>query len=100
VRILHVVTLVSPDSAYGGPVRVAENQCTELLSRGHDVHIAAGVRGYESVPDTVPPGRRFPGWGSQDYAPPVSCNGYVITPTISTSRMFIWRVTSSRCLQL
>lgn len=53
MRILHVVTLVSPDSAYGGPVRVAENQCTELLSRGHDVHIAAGVRGYESVPEAV-----------------------------------------------
>jgi glycosyltransferase involved in cell wall biosynthesis len=53
MRILHVVTLVSPDSAYGGPVRVAENQCTALLSRGHDVQIAAGVRGYDSVPDTV-----------------------------------------------
>jgi glycosyltransferase involved in cell wall biosynthesis len=62
VRILHVVTLVSPDSAYGGPVRVAENQCTELLSRGHDVQIAAGVRGYESVPDTVGavPAQLFP----------------------------------------
>ena len=53
MRILQVVTLVSPDSAYGGPVRVAENQCTALLSRGHDVHLAAGVRGYDSVPDMV-----------------------------------------------
>ena len=40
MRILHVVTLVRPDSAYGGPVRVAENQCTALLSRGHDVRFA------------------------------------------------------------
>jgi glycosyltransferase involved in cell wall biosynthesis len=62
MRILQVVTLVSPDSAYGGPVRVAENQCTELLRRGHDVRIAAGVRGYDSVPDTVGavPAQLFP----------------------------------------
>ena len=62
MRILHVVTLVSPDSAYGGPVRVAENQCTALLSRGHDVQLAAGVRGYDSVPDAVGavPAQLFP----------------------------------------
>ncbi len=62
MRILHVVTLVSPDSAYGGPVRVAENQCTALLRRGHDVQLVAGVRGYDSVPDSVGlvPARLFP----------------------------------------
>ena len=107
MRILHVVTLVSPDSAYGGPVRVAENQCTELLSRGHDVHIAAGVRGYESVPETVgavpahlfPVRTTIPGWGSRDSAPPGLCSGCVITPVSTTSRTCIWHVTSSLCLQ-
>jgi glycosyltransferase involved in cell wall biosynthesis len=46
VRILHVVTLVSPDGAFGGPVRVAENLARELIARGHDVTVAAAARGY------------------------------------------------------
>ncbi len=46
MRILHVVTLVSPDGAFGGPVRVAENLARELISRGHDVTVAAAARGY------------------------------------------------------
>jgi glycosyltransferase involved in cell wall biosynthesis len=46
VRILHVVTLVSPDGAFGGPVRVAENLARELLRRGHEVTVAAAASGY------------------------------------------------------
>jgi glycosyltransferase involved in cell wall biosynthesis len=46
VRILHVVTLVSPDGAFGGPVRVAENLARELVRRGHDVTVAAAASGY------------------------------------------------------
>jgi glycosyltransferase involved in cell wall biosynthesis len=46
VRILHVVTLVSPDGAFGGPVRVAENLARELIARGHHVTVAAAARGY------------------------------------------------------
>jgi glycosyltransferase involved in cell wall biosynthesis len=53
VRILHLVTLVSRDGAYGGPVRVAINQTAELRRRGHDVHIAAGWRGEGPVPRTL-----------------------------------------------
>lgn len=45
MRIIQVVTLVSPDGAYGGPVRVAQNQVTELSKRGHHVQIFAGSRG-------------------------------------------------------
>lgn len=45
LRIVQVVTLVSPDGAYGGPVRVAQNQSTELAKRGHHVQIFAGARG-------------------------------------------------------
>jgi hypothetical protein len=37
-----VVTLASPDDAFGGPLRVALNQAAELSRRGHEVHIAAG----------------------------------------------------------
>ncbi len=57
MRILHVVTLFSPDGAYGGPVRVALNQCSALRAEGHDVRVVAGVRGYEQAPteqDGVP----------------------------------------------
>ena len=57
MRILQVVTLLSPDGAYGGPARVALNQSAELISRGHDVTVAAATRGYRVPPtelDGVP----------------------------------------------
>lgn len=72
MKILGVVTLVSPDGEYGGPLRVAVNQLSELASRGHDVVLAGGCRGYDSGPpveiDGVPtrlfPARTFlPGVG-------------------------------------
>ncbi|TFB77214.1 glycosyltransferase [Cryobacterium flavum] len=47
MRILHVATLVTPDGAYGGPIRVAFNQADGLSMRGHTVTIAAGTRGFE-----------------------------------------------------
>jgi len=63
MRILSVVTLVSPDGAYGGPLRVAVNQASELQSRGHDVTIAAACRGYPEGPPrelSGVPARLFP----------------------------------------
>lgn len=53
MRILQIVSLLSPDGAFGGPARVALNQCVELASRGHDVTLAAGVRGYRDPPGGV-----------------------------------------------
>jgi len=50
MRILQVVTLLSPDGAYGGPARVALNQSAELISRGHDVMVVGAARGYRDVP--------------------------------------------------
>ncbi|MGV8872417.1 MAG: glycosyltransferase [Rhodococcus sp. (in: high G+C Gram-positive bacteria)] len=50
MRILHAVTLFSPDGAYGGPVRVALNQASALSDSGHEVTITAGVRGYDPIP--------------------------------------------------
>ena len=52
MRILHVVTLVTPDGAFGGPVRVAENLAREQRRRGHDVHVVAATSGF--APDDVP----------------------------------------------
>lgn len=57
MKILQVVTLHSPDAAYGGPLRVALNQSKALRDRGHDVELASAHRGYESAPeyeDSVP----------------------------------------------
>lgn len=45
MRILHVVTLVSPDGAFGGPVAVAGHQSAGLRARGHDVRVLAGGPG-------------------------------------------------------
>lgn len=53
MRILHIVTLLSPDSAYGGPVRVALNQCASLNGRGHQTMVAAAARGYPTPPTSL-----------------------------------------------
>jgi glycosyltransferase involved in cell wall biosynthesis len=45
VRVAHVVTLVSVDGAFGGPVSVARTQCQALAELGHDVELFAGWDG-------------------------------------------------------
>ena len=58
MRVLSIVTLVSPNGEYGGPVRVALNQAKALREAGHDVVVAGGARGFgEAAPhefDGVP----------------------------------------------
>lgn len=53
MRIIQVVGLVSPKGEYGGPTRVATEQCAALAARGHDVILAAGTWGFDPVPDEV-----------------------------------------------
>lgn len=78
MRIAHIVTLLSPDGAYGGPVRVAVNQLKALAELGHDVTLFSTYRDYEEAPqaiDGVPvvafpartliPGIGFAGLGSR-----------------------------------
>lgn len=50
MRILQVVTLLSPDGAYGGPARVALNQSAELINRGHEVTVVGASMGYREAP--------------------------------------------------
>lgn len=50
MRVLHIATLFSTDGAYGGPTRVALNQCRALRERGHVVTIAGASAGYEDTP--------------------------------------------------
>lgn len=50
MRILQVVTLLSPDCSFGGPARVALNQSAEFVSRGHEVTIVGATRGYRDMP--------------------------------------------------
>ncbi|WP_128644520.1 glycosyltransferase [Rhodococcus sp. BS-15] len=45
MRILHVVTLISEDGAFGGPTRVALNQAEALADLGHDVTVVAAGSG-------------------------------------------------------
>ncbi|HEV7628079.1 MAG TPA: glycosyltransferase [Streptomyces sp.] len=57
MRIAHVVTLVSDDGAYGGPVSVATAQLGELASRGHETVLLSLWRGRGPAPrhwDAVP----------------------------------------------
>ena len=50
MRVLMVVTLISPLGEYGGPLRVAINQSEALVERGHEVTIAGSYSGYPSAP--------------------------------------------------
>ncbi|MEX5237758.1 glycosyltransferase [Kocuria arenosa] len=72
MKILQIVTYISPDGAYGGPVRVAINQAKALTDLGHEVVLAAtagGFRGplpheFDGFPVTLFPARRLvPGTG-------------------------------------
>ena len=49
MRIAHVVTYISADGAFGGPVAVAMAQAEELARRGHIVELLAGWDGVASV---------------------------------------------------
>lgn len=63
MKIYQVVTLISPEGAYGGPVRVAVNQTRALLERGHDVALVAGAAGFgRKLPESFDgvPVRLFP----------------------------------------
>lgn len=48
MKILQVVTYISPEGAYGGPVRVAINQAKALTEAGHEVVVAAAAGGFEN----------------------------------------------------
>ena len=62
MRILSVVTLISPTGEYGGPVRVALNQARALREAGHHVTVAGATRGFEVPPTEFDgtPVRLFP----------------------------------------
>jgi glycosyltransferase involved in cell wall biosynthesis len=53
MNILQVLTLVTPDGAYGGPARVAFNQASEIRAQGHSVMITGACRGYGTPPDAL-----------------------------------------------
>jgi glycosyltransferase involved in cell wall biosynthesis len=45
MRVAHVLTYVSSDGAYGGPLAVMVAHCRELAARGHHVEVFAGWDG-------------------------------------------------------
>lgn len=52
MKILHVVTLVTPDGSLGGPLRVAVNLMKAQAEAGHQVLLAAGAQGWgKDLPD-------------------------------------------------
>ncbi|MDT5009079.1 MAG: hypothetical protein QOH57_696 [Mycobacterium sp.] len=53
MNVLQVLTLVTPDGAYGGPARVAFNQATEIRAQGHSVTITGACRGYSEPPESL-----------------------------------------------
>lgn len=53
MRLLHVVTLISDDGAFGGPPSVAVAQARELAARGHDVALMSLWRGSDRAPERI-----------------------------------------------
>jgi glycosyltransferase involved in cell wall biosynthesis len=53
MKIAHIVTLVSPDGAFGGPVRVAVNLARAMQDVGHEVVILGAYRDYETPPTEI-----------------------------------------------
>ncbi|MGW5197863.1 glycosyltransferase [Streptomyces spiralis] len=53
MRLLHVVTLVSDDGAYGGPTSVATGQLEECAARGHEVTLVSLWRGRAPAPARI-----------------------------------------------
>lgn len=53
MRVVHVVTLVSDDGAYGGPTSVAAGQLEECAARGHEVTLVSLWRGRSPAPARI-----------------------------------------------
>lgn len=53
MKIIHVVTLVSSDNAFGGPLRVAVNLSRAMIEQGHDVEIVAAYLGDGQEPPST-----------------------------------------------
>ena len=83
MRILHIVTLVSADGAYGGPLTVAMNQGRELRRRGHLVTIAAAWLGSNPPPREV-------GGVSAALFPAVRVMPGVAFATLVSPRLLAW----------
>ncbi|MGK5629102.1 glycosyltransferase [Streptomyces sp. URMC 123] len=50
MKVLHVVTLHTPDNAFGGPTRVALNLCQGLRARGTNAALVALADGFDGPP--------------------------------------------------
>ena len=87
MKALHVVTLHTPDNAFGGPMTVAANLCRELRCRGDEALILTMGHGFEDrqhavqgVPAVVPPAYRL--------APPLGMSGIVSPAALARA----WRL--------
>ncbi|WP_030174507.1 glycosyltransferase [Streptomyces sp. NRRL S-813] len=53
MRLVHVVTLVSDDGAYGGPTSVATGQLEECAARGHEATLVSLWQGRSPAPARI-----------------------------------------------
>ncbi|MFE5819638.1 glycosyltransferase [Streptomyces sp. NPDC056479] len=53
MKLVHVVTLVSEDGAFGGPTSVAAGQLEECATRGHEVTLLSLWRGKSPAPARI-----------------------------------------------
>ncbi|MFC4505349.1 MULTISPECIES: glycosyltransferase [Streptomyces] len=74
MRLVHVVTLVSDDGAFGGPTSVAVAQLQECAARGHDTTLVSLWRGRTGAPERIA-GVRFVSRPARRLVPGRGCLG-------------------------
>ncbi len=83
MRIAHLVTYLSADHAFGGPLSVARAQTQELAQRGHDVELLTGWDGQGALEIPGVTVRRF---RARNILPPAGHSGLVAPGLLSALR--------------
>lgn len=83
MRILQVVNHISPDGAYGGPMRVAINQSKALRDSGHEVTVTATASGFADPMPQQFDGAQVKLFGKWQLAPKAGFSGMVSPQLLS-----------------
>jgi glycosyltransferase involved in cell wall biosynthesis len=75
MKILHVVTLQTPTSSFGGPTQVAVNLAKELIRAGEAVELLALADGYDGTPPSQVDGVPSSLYPARHVAPALEVSG-------------------------
>lgn len=90
MRILHIISYVSPDGAYGGPLRVALNQSKSLSSKGHDVVMVGAAGDFNGPFPSHYAGQRARLYKAYKIVPKLGFSG-IFSPRLLTSMVSAYK---------